>query len=91
MTDRTMKNTPPQSQHTAYRDDLIAVLRKHSHLSPQELLAISSHLVGQLIALQDQWLLTAEEAMTVVMRNIEQGNRDAIGDLKRGIANGKPQ
>lgn len=42
-------------KHKAVRDGVISILRKHSnHLSALEILAVMSHLVGQLIAIQDQ-------------------------------------
>lgn len=77
-----MKSKQPTSAHKAFRDALIATMAQHgSDLQADELLAIASHLVGQLIALQDQRTMTAAMAMEIVMRNIEGGNADAIDPL----------
>jgi uncharacterized protein YejL (UPF0352 family) len=65
--------------HRAFRDDMIAVLQKHGgKLSAMEMLALASHLVGQLIALQDQRKVTHGLAIKLVMQNIERGNQEAI-------------
>ncbi len=71
-----------EARHRLFRDDLVAVLKKYSdELSAQEMLALAAHLVGQIVALQDQRQMTPEEAMQIVARNIEQGNREAIDNL----------
>lgn len=74
----------PHGKHRAFRDDLIAVLRKHGDaLSAEEMLALAAHLVGQLIALQDQRSMTPDRAMTIVAMNIEQGNGEALAGVLR--------
>lgn len=50
-------------------------------MSAQEMLALSAHLVGQIIAMQDQRTVTPEMAMKIVARNIEQGNQEAVDGL----------
>jgi len=50
-------------------------------LDASELLAVLSHLVGQLVALQDQRVVTPEAAMELVSSNIEQGNAEVIARL----------
>ena len=77
-----MKTKSPEPRHKAFRDDLVDVLRKHGgHLSAQEMLALSSHLVGQLIAMQDQRTTTSAMALEIVSKNIEQGNQEVIDGL----------
>jgi hypothetical protein len=69
----------PGPKHTAFRDDVVAVLRKHAaHLSAPEMLALSAHLTGQIIALQDQRSMSPDRAMEIVAQNIEQGNKEVI-------------
>jgi phage gp37-like protein len=68
----------PTPAHTAFRNDTVALLKKHEHLSAVEMLAVTSILVGQLIALQDQRTMTPAQAMEIVSRNIEIGNMGAI-------------
>ena len=76
-----MKTAQPAPEHKAFRDGLIALLREHEYLSAPEMLAIASHFVGQLIALQDQRKVTPDMAMKLVARNIEIGNASAIDGL----------
>jgi hypothetical protein len=72
----------PTAAHAAFRDDLIAVLRKHGDaLTAPEMLALAAHLTGQLVALQDQRVMSPDRAMQIVAANIEQGNQEAIGRL----------
>lgn len=73
-----MKHAKPSKAHTAFRDDMVAALRKHQHLPPDEMLAVASYFLGQLIALQDQRKLTPVMAMQIVSSNIEAGNAHAI-------------
>jgi len=77
-----VKVVQPQREHTAFRDDLVAVLRKHAGpLSAPEMLALVAHLVGQLVALQDQRTMSPNLAMEIVAANIEQGNQEVIAGL----------
>jgi hypothetical protein len=76
-----MKSKAPTPEHTAFRDDLVAVLKKHDGLKPDEMLAVASYFVGQLIALQDQRRMTADMAMAVVSSNIEAGNMHAMKEV----------
>ncbi len=65
------------------RQELVTVLRRHQDtLCPAELLAVSSQLVGNLIALQDETRISPDLAMEIVLQNIEEGNRAAIADLR---------
>jgi len=76
-----MKPVSPTAAHRAFRDELIALLRRNDDLSALEMLAVASHLVGQLVALQDQRALTPGEAMEIVAANIEAGNRSALDGI----------
>lgn len=80
--DGVMKVVEPLKVHEDFRTDLIALLRKHAgKLSAMDMLALGAHLVGQLIAMQDQKKVTPEIALDVVMKNIEQGNQETIGNI----------
>lgn len=77
-----LKSYPPEAKHRAFRDALIAVMAQHGRdMQADELLAIASHFVGQLIALQDQRVMTPDMAMQIVSLNIQRGNADAIDPL----------
>lgn len=52
-------------------------------LTPLELLALASQMVGQLIAIQDQRETTASEAMEIVIHNIRVGNENVVIKLNK--------
>jgi hypothetical protein len=43
--------------------------------------AVVAHLLGQLIALQDQTRFTPDQVMTLVAQNIETGNQEVLANL----------
>lgn len=72
----------PTDRHRAFRDDMIAVLKKHAgDLDATDMLALAAHLVGQLVAMQDQRKYTPPIIMEMVGENIEQGNREAMAEV----------
>ena len=75
-----MKSIKPSKAHTEFRADMAAAMRKHQHMRPDEMLAIASYFVGQLIALQDQRKITPAMAMEIVGANIEAGNQQAMAE-----------
>lgn len=77
-----MKSFKPTKEQTAFRDEMVSVLRKHEHLRADEMLAVASYFVGQLIALQDQRKMTPRMAMELVASNIEAGNQYAMTEVK---------
>lgn len=80
------KATKPTAAHQAFRNDAVELLRKHgAHLRSDEMLALAAHLVGQIIAMQDQRIMTQEMATQLLISNIELGNKeitDALDDTK---------
>lgn len=79
MGERSIK---PTDAHRAFRGEVCALLERHgSNLSANEMLALASHLVGQIIALQDQRTMTPDLCMKIVSKNIEIGNREVFDDL----------
>lgn len=71
-----MKTYEPKPEHAKYLDDLKAQMPPD--MPAQEILAITAQFVGQLIALQDQRIMTPDQAMQVVGQNIEIGNQAAL-------------
>lgn len=68
--------------HHAFRADLLDLLDKHAgRLDATDMLALAAHVVGQLIALQDQRKVSPQTAMECVSLNIELGNREAMSGL----------
>lgn len=77
-----MKAIAPTPDHVAFRDDCIELLRKHAgHLDAIDMLALACHLVGQLMAMQDQRKYTKDDLLKILMANIEKGNAEVIENL----------
>lgn len=55
---------------------------------PQEMLAMLSHTVGQVLAMQDQRYMTREMGLELIGRNIELGNQAAVAALIASKGNG---
>lgn len=74
--------------HVAFREELICVMKKYGDdLSAIELLAITSVLLGQMIAVQDQTKYTSRQIMDLVAKNIELGNQEAVDNLMNSQGN----
>jgi hypothetical protein len=67
-------------KYNKLKDDVMMVTRMHAgNFTAQELLAVMSQIVGQLMALQDGSNPNAREiAVQCVMNNIELGNAAAL-------------
>lgn len=77
-----MKNVEPTNAQKAFRHAMLDVMKAHgADLPADQLLAVAAHLVGQLVAMQDQRTMTPRMAMDVVSMNIERGNLEAIESL----------
>lgn len=83
---RPLKSVAPSERLVAARDAMLAALRAYADLTPEELLAVSSQLVGQLVALQDQRRISPAEAIAIVESNMEIGNAMAIERLATEVA-----
>lgn len=72
-----MRSVAPIAEHLAFRKALEAAIADHgSTLDAIEILALLAHLVGQVIAMQDQRTMTPAMAMELVASNIQQGNSE---------------
>lgn len=82
--DTPMKSVTPTAQHIAFRKALEEAIAKHgTTIDATDLLAILSHMVGQVIAMQDQRIYTPEVVMALVSSNIAQGNKEAFDSLMK--------
>lgn len=71
-------------EHEVAYQDLAKLIRKHADkVTSLELLAIGANMIGKLVALQDQRMVTPEKAMKVVADNIEAGNQQVIDELAK--------
>jgi hypothetical protein len=69
-------------EHEVLYQELIALVNKHAgKLSAMEMLAVASNMLGKLVALQDQRVTTPAMAMEIVIRNIEEGNKQVLDQL----------
>lgn len=78
-----IKSYPATEAHKRVADALLAVMQTEgAALREYELLAIAAHLVGQLIAMQDQRTMTPAQAMALVSSNLEAGNAEMLEQLQ---------
>lgn len=74
-------------EHEVAFQDLSKLLQKHAAtVSALDMLAIGANMVGKLVALQDQRVITPKSAMEVVAKNIEIGNEQMIKNIRDNIA-----
>lgn len=77
-----MRRHEPSPAARGFRNDVIVVLRKYAdNLGAMGMLAVTAHLVGQLVAMQDQRKMTSAQAMELVASNIEVGNASVVNGL----------
>lgn len=85
-----MKIKTAKPEHEVAYQDLCALVSKHAHkLSELELLAVAANMLGKLLAMQDQSKTTSEQAMEVVIKNIEHGNGQVLTRLATVLVKGK--
>jgi hypothetical protein len=71
-------------EHEVAYQDLCALVSKHADkVSAYELLAIAANMLGKLVALQDQRIVTTVDALELISRNVEIGNQQVIEQLSR--------
>jgi hypothetical protein len=68
----------PTAEHLKLMDGLKAAIGLVPQMPAQEVLAIVSQLVGNLVALQDAQRYTPAQVMAMVSHNVEIGNREAV-------------
>lgn len=73
---------PTSGAHEIAYQELCALLARHAgNLSAMDMLAVAANVVGKLVAMQDQRMVTPEMAMQVVADNIEYGNKTVLAKL----------
>ena len=79
-----MKTRAPSLAAKEFNDATKALLAEYKDkLNAMEMLAVTAHLVGVLIAVQDQKKVTRDMALELVARNIEAGNAEAFESLHK--------
>lgn len=74
-------------KHEALYQELLDVMGRYD-LSPVEILAVLSNMVGKAIAFQDQRTMTPDRAMRIIERNIMIGNNQVVARFKFGETKG---
>jgi hypothetical protein len=76
-------------EHEVAYQDLVRLVSKHaSKLTSKEILAVAANMLGKLVAMQDQRMITPAMAMEIVAHNLEHGNKQVLDQLSssKGIA-----
>ena len=82
-----IKLAQTKPDHEVAYQELCALVNRHSQsVTAIELLAIASNMVGKLIALQDQRVISSDMAMEIVVKNIEHGNQEVLQSLMNNTA-----
>jgi sulfur transfer protein SufE len=71
-------------EHEVLYQDLAKLLGKHGDkVTAEEMLAIGANMLGKLLAYQDQRTMTRERGLEIIIKNIEQGNQQAVAELMK--------
>jgi len=74
-------------EHEAAFQELSKLLMRHSaKVSALDMLAIAANMVGKIVAMQDQRVISPASAMEVVAKNIEIGNEQMLKSIRDDIA-----
>lgn len=69
-------------QHEVAYQDICKLVSKHADkLSAHELLAVAANMLGKLVAMQDQRVMSPALAMEIVAQNLEHGNKAVVDHL----------
>ncbi len=73
-------------EHEVTYQELVALVNRHAtEMTALEILAIAANMIGKIIAMQDQRSITTDMAMTIVTRNIEIGNQQALSEINKSV------
>ena len=77
-----MKTINIKPVHASFKKDLANFLETYDDkLSAEEMLAVTSQVVGMMVAMQDQTKSSVAKIMEVVSLNIQTGNAAAVAEL----------
>lgn len=83
------RQAEPTPDLMAFRADMLAVLDKHAGKLPADhMLSLAAHMVGQIVAMQDQRVMTPADAIDLVKKNMERGNREAARGIHKPAVEG---
>ena len=91
MSEHRLKSVPAHPQAEPLRLAILDLIKTMApDIPPQEIVALLSHLLGQVIAHLDQRQWTPRAAMKIVEVNLQAGNAQVLADLD-ARANGTKQ
>ena len=70
-------------QQRLFRAELIHLLRKHSVVGSEPLLAMASYVLGTLVAVQDPRKVSDAKADAIIRANIRHGRFEAMVELQQ--------
>jgi hypothetical protein len=76
-------------EHEVAYQELVALIQRltvQHNLSSVDLLAVAANMLGKIVALQDQRAMTPDQAMDIVIANLQIGNDQAIKNLALKVA-----
>ena len=77
-----MKTIHPKPVHALFKKDLAKFLETYDDkLSSEEMLAVTSQVVGMMVAMQDQTKSSVAKLMEIVSLNMQQGNAIAVAEI----------
>lgn len=76
-----LKNVVPRAEILEFRDDLKAVITRHKDCTAEEILATVAHMLGGILALQDQRRGTSQMFLEIIQANMAVGNAEMIDTL----------
>jgi len=69
-------------EHEVAYQDICKLVSTHAgKLSARELLAVAANMLGKLVAMQDQRMMTPAVAMEIVAQNLQHGNKMVVEQL----------
>lgn len=77
-----LKRVVAPAKAEALRLDLLKIEQAHGENRADVMLAVAAVLTGQLLAYQDQRIVTVEDGMSLIRENIAAGNRSVVDKLK---------
>jgi hypothetical protein len=78
-----------EPEHEVAYQELVALIQRlavQHNLSSVDLLAVAANMLGKIVALQDQRAMTPDQAMDIVIANLQIGNDQAIKNLALKVA-----
>ena len=67
----------------AFRDEVVVMMRKHSKVSPDQMLAVVAHVLGTAVAVQDPRRITQARIDAIIRVNMAHGRFTSMVELQK--------